>query len=58
MANLDLDEVIKGANHCISGKPCQSKCPYWDKKRQKCGGDYRKDMLNWLKYLKTKVKIL
>ena len=49
-----LEDVITGAKHCISGKYCDARCPYWSKKRGRCVGDYRKDLLRWVIYLRNR----
>ena len=50
----DINEVITGAKHCIAGKNCDSRCPYWNRKRHCCGGDFRKDLLKWVIYLRNR----
>lgn len=54
----DLDEVVKGAKHCMNGKLCVSgshrKCPYYDLNRKRCSGDFRHDLLKWVEYLRKR----
>ena len=49
----DLSEVITGAKHCIAGKYCDNGCPYFSKKLKRCVGDFRKDLLRWVIYLRN-----
>ena len=48
----DLDQVITGAQHCLAGKYCHIGCPYYSKRKKKCDGDFRKDLLRWVLYLR------
>lgn len=54
----NLDEVVKGAKHCMNGKVCSigsnRKCPYWDANRKRCSGDFRHDLLKWVEYLRKR----
>ena len=54
----DLSDVIAGAKHCISGKNCDFSCPYFHRKRKRCVGDFRKDLLKWVIYLRNQNKRL
>jgi len=52
-----LDDVIRGARHCISGEVCRGRpgikaCPYYDKSTDACSGDYRRDLLRWIQKLR------
>lgn len=58
MAVRDLSDVITGARHCIAGKTCDSRCPYYNKKLKRCSGDFRKDLLKWVIYLRNQNKRL
>ena len=49
----DLSEVIAGAKHCIGGQNCDNRCPYFNKKLKRCVGDFRKDLLRWVIYLRN-----
>ena len=51
MAVRDLDEVIQGAEFCKKGNLCSHRCPYWNKKTNRCGGDWQKDLIYWAKTL-------
>jgi len=48
----NLDDVIEGAKICIKGKPCNHHCPYWNGRLGRCVGDFRKDLLQWVLYLR------
>ena len=54
----DLDEVIIAAKHCITGKLCEKGCPYYSKQYGRCNGNWHKDILRWVVFLRNENRAL
>lgn len=48
----ELDDVITAAKHCMGGKVCEKGCPYYSKKRGGYDGNWHKDLLRWVVFLR------
>ena len=56
-----FDDTIRGARMCIAGEGCRGRpgvrsCPYYDRVKDGCSGDYRRDLIKWALYWKKEAE--